>query len=57
MMDYLFMIVVVILWAYFPAFYGWSHGQTLTPMLWSAWGWICGQIALAGAIYIDGLFQ
>ena len=57
MMDYLFMIVVVILWAYFPIFYGWSHGLTSTPILWSAWGWICGQIALAGAIYIDGLLQ
>ena len=57
MMDYLFMIVVVILWACFPTFYGRSNRRTLAPLLWSAWGWICGQTALAGAIYIDGLLQ
>lgn len=56
-MDYLFMIGVSILWACFPASYGWSHARTLTPMLWSLWGWICGQIALAGAIYIERLLQ
>ena len=41
----------------FPALYGWYRGQTIVPVLWVAWGWICGELTLYGAMYIGGLGQ
>ena len=55
MIGYLFIIVVAILWAGVSAYYGGFHERTCTPMSWSLWGYICGAIALAGAIYIEML--
>ena len=40
-----------------PAFYGAYRGKKLVPALWVAWGWICGELALAGAMYIGGMGQ
>ena len=51
----LFMMAIAAACFSFPAFYGWYSGQTLAPVLWVAWGWICGELALAGAMYIGDL--
>ena len=51
----LFMMAIAAACFSFPAFYGWYRGQTLAPVLWVAWGWICGALALYGAMCIGGL--
>ena len=53
----LFMMAIAAACFSFPAFYGWCHGQTIVPFLWVAWGWICGEFAIAGAIHIGRLMQ
>ena len=53
----LFMMAIAAACFSFPALYGWYRGQTLAPVLWVAWGWICGELALAGAMYIGGMGQ
>ena len=55
MAEGLFMMAIAAACFLFPAFYGWYRGQTLAPALWVAWGWICGELALAGAMYIGDL--
>ena len=57
MMDYLFMVTVAFACFSLPEFCGTYRGRTLGPSLWVAWGWILGQLALTGAVYISGMGQ
>ena len=55
MKAHLFIVAAASVCFSLPALYGWYRGKTLVPAIWVAWGWICGELALAGAVYIGNL--
>ena len=55
MKAYLFIVAAVSVCFSVPVFYGAYRGKTLTPAIWVAWGWICGELTLYGAMYIGGV--
>ena len=55
MMGILFIVTASAVCFSLPVFYGARHGKTLPPAVWVAWGWICGELVLAGAVYINNL--
>ena len=57
MTEYLFMVAAASVCFSLPAFCGAYRGRTLVPSLWVAWGWIWGQLALTGAVYISRMGQ
>ena len=57
MKAHLFIVAAASVCFSLPAFYGAYRGKTLIPAIWVAWGWICGELALAGAMYIGGMGQ
>ena len=57
MKAHLFIVAAAFMCFSLPAFYGAYRGKTLIPAMWVAWGWICGQLVLAGAMYIGGMGQ
>ena len=56
-MEYLFIATAASACFSLPAFYGAYRGKTLVPTIWVAWGWICGELALYGTIYIGDLVR
>ena len=57
MKVHLFIVAAASVCFSLPAFYGAYRGKKLVPAVWVAWGWICGELALAGAMYIGGMGQ
>ena len=55
MMGILFIVTASAVCFSLPLFYGARHGKTLSPAVWVAWGWICGELVLAGAVCINSL--
>ena len=55
MMGILFIETAAAVCFSLPVFYGARHGKTLPPVVWVAWGWIWGELVLAGVVYINSL--
>ena len=57
MKAHLFIVAVASVCFSLPAFYGAYRGKTLIPAMWVAWGFLWGELAIAGAIHVARQMQ